>query len=105
MGSLKGNTRAVARVRVASACAPMDEILEDFDALQNYRMTFSTVYVCHEADSAGVVFVIGVVEPFGRDSPHGVPSLKTERLAESRHSYRGTCRRPSRIRTRAFEAA
>ncbi len=62
MGHLQQDAGAVTRVDLAAAGAAMVEVLEDLDALFDDGVRFATLDVHDEADAAGVMLELRVIE-------------------------------------------
>ncbi len=61
MRDLNQHTRAVTRLRIASASSPVREVDENLDALLDYVVAFLAGDVRHKSDAAGIVLVARVV--------------------------------------------
>jgi hypothetical protein len=65
VGHLEQDARAVARVRLAAAGAPVQEVLEHGERLDDDVVGLPPLHVHDEADAAGVVLLPRVVESLG----------------------------------------
>ncbi len=65
MGDLDQDARAVAGVVLAAAGASVIEVLEDGEGVADESVRLPPLQVGDEADAAGVVLVLGVVESLG----------------------------------------
>ncbi len=61
--NLDQNARAVARLRIATACAAMRQINQDLDALQDDVVRFLPLDIGDKAHAAGVMLILGTVKP------------------------------------------
>src|SRR5688572_3310574 len=69
MRHLQENARAVTGVDLAAARAAMIEVLEDLDALLDDGIRFAALDVHDEADAAGIVLELGVIQALLRGGP------------------------------------
>src|SRR5271165_5333463 len=79
VGNLDENPRPVARFRIAPACAAVRQVHQNLESLENNVVRLLSVDINDEADTAGVVFIPGVVKtPLDRETNIHVeaPSLK-----------------------------
>jgi hypothetical protein len=70
--NLDQHTRAIAGFGIAAGSAPVSEIDQDLDTLQNDVMRTMAFYAGHKTDATGIVFVTGMVEAL-RFRKTGVP--------------------------------
>src|SRR6516165_7162720 len=71
---LQKNPRAVAGVGLAAAGAPVAEVREHANRLGDDVVRFASFQIDHEADAAGVVLILGIIQAlFGRKPVHVAP--------------------------------
>ncbi len=68
MRDLNENACAVARLGIGADRAPVLQIQQDFQGVLHDLMAFHALNVRDQAEAAGVVFVVGMIEPlrFGK---------------------------------------
>ncbi len=62
MRNLNENACTVTGQRIAAAGSPVDEVEQNIDAVRDDLMRSDTLYVGDQADSAGIVLKLGIIE-------------------------------------------
>ena len=63
MRNLEENSRAIASLRIAAACAAVRQVDENLYAFENDLVRFLAFDVGYETDAAGIALIRGVVKP------------------------------------------
>src|SRR5262249_1761950 len=89
VGHLHQDAGAVAGERIAAACAPVRQVLEDREALLDDVVRALALDVHHEADAAGVVLDAWIPQP-------ARPSVRHATLSEAVPRFRSSAARAGR---------